>query len=285
MRALAMRNLRVFFRDRASVFFSILGVLIIIGLYVLFLGDVMQQNLQGTKAGRFLMDSWIMAGLLAVTSITTTLGATGTIIDDQHKGIAKDLHASPLSKTAIVGGYLASVLAVGMIMSMLAFILAEVYIVSKGGRLLPFLGMLKTWGLMALSVLAGGSMVFCIASFFRTQNAFGVASTVIGTLIGFLTGIYIPIGSLPPSIQFVIKVFPISHGAALLRQVFMAAPLKEVFAGAPPSLILEFEETMGVVYTFAGHTISPLMSIMVLAGTALVFFALGVWRMLRTELA
>lgn len=33
------RNLRVFFRDRAGVFFSLLSALILIALYALFLGN------------------------------------------------------------------------------------------------------------------------------------------------------------------------------------------------------------------------------------------------------
>lgn len=33
---LAVRNLKIFFRDKSSVFFSFLSVIIIIGLYVLF---------------------------------------------------------------------------------------------------------------------------------------------------------------------------------------------------------------------------------------------------------
>ena len=35
----AWRNIRLFFRDKTSVFFSFLSVLIIVGLYALFLGD------------------------------------------------------------------------------------------------------------------------------------------------------------------------------------------------------------------------------------------------------
>ena len=41
------RNLRLFFRDKMSVFFSLLSVFIIIGLYVLFLGDMMTGNMGG----------------------------------------------------------------------------------------------------------------------------------------------------------------------------------------------------------------------------------------------
>ena len=35
----AKRNLKLFFRDKSSVFFSLLAVLIVIGLYAFFLGN------------------------------------------------------------------------------------------------------------------------------------------------------------------------------------------------------------------------------------------------------
>ena len=34
------RNLKLFFRDRSAVFFSLLAIFIIIVLYIVFLGDV-----------------------------------------------------------------------------------------------------------------------------------------------------------------------------------------------------------------------------------------------------
>ncbi len=46
------RNLKVFFRDRAAVLFSLLAVFIIIGLYALFLGDVWMSELPA-EGGRF----------------------------------------------------------------------------------------------------------------------------------------------------------------------------------------------------------------------------------------
>ena len=42
---LARRNLRIFFRDRAGVFFSLLSALILIALYALFLGGLQVDNL------------------------------------------------------------------------------------------------------------------------------------------------------------------------------------------------------------------------------------------------
>ena len=277
---LAIRNLKLYFRDRTAVFFSLLAVFIIIGLYVLFLGDTITADLTEIKGARFLMDSWIMAGLLAVTSVTTTMGAASVVVDDQSKGVAKDFHCSPLTRTSIVGGYLISTIIVGVIMSMVALVLAEVYILVNGGGLLPVLAMLKVIGLVLLSVIASGSMVFFLISFFKTQNAFAVASTIIGTLIGFLTGIYVPISVLPSPVQAVIRVFSISHAPALFRQVFMEVPLAQSFMGAPPEIVAEFKTSLGVVFQFGDYTLGAFGSIWILILTALVFFALGVWRML-----
>ena len=53
MRYLIKRNLLIFFRQKSSVFFSLLGVFVIIGLYALFLGDMMEKGMTGMKGSRF----------------------------------------------------------------------------------------------------------------------------------------------------------------------------------------------------------------------------------------
>jgi len=60
---LARRNLTVFFRDKAAVFFSLLSALIIFGLYIFFLGDLWTSNLESIVNGQEIMDSWLIAGL------------------------------------------------------------------------------------------------------------------------------------------------------------------------------------------------------------------------------
>jgi len=60
---LARRNLTVFFRDKAAVFFSLLSALIVFGLYIFFLGDLWTSNLESIVNGQEIMDSWLIAGL------------------------------------------------------------------------------------------------------------------------------------------------------------------------------------------------------------------------------
>ena len=87
MNALLMRNLRVYFRDKASVFFSLLSVLIIILLYALFLGDAWSSGsiFQGRQGVKHMIVSWSMAGLLAVGSVTSTMGAYGVMVEDRAR--------------------------------------------------------------------------------------------------------------------------------------------------------------------------------------------------------
>ena len=274
----ALRNLKVYFRDRLSVFFSLLAVFIIMGLYTLFLGDVWASNIQGVEDGRQLMDAWIMAGLLSVVSLTTTMGAFGTMVDDRSKGIVKDLYSTPMKRSSLVGGYVISAFVVGLVMSVLALVLSQAYIVSRGGSFLGGQDLALVIGLIALSTFVNTAMLFLLVSFVSSQSAFGTISTVVGTLIGFLTGIYLPIGMMPEAVQTVIKLFPPSHSAVLLRQVIVDKPIQEAFAGAPTQYLDGFKEMMGIVFVVGERTIEPTMSVIYLLLAAVTFFLLTLVR-------
>ena len=65
--------------------------------------------------------------------------------------------------------------------------------------------------------------MYDIVSWFKSIHAFSTASSIVGTFIGFLTGIYIPFRSLPEAVQLVIKIFPPSHTAVLIPKRYDGA--------------------------------------------------------------
>jgi multidrug/hemolysin transport system permease protein len=264
------------------VLFSLMAVFIIIGLYALFLGDVWMDDLPG-EGGRFLIDSWLIGGLLAVTSVTTTLGAFGIMVEDRAKKIAKDFYAAPIKRRDITLGYIFSVVIIGFIMSLVALVLSEAYILLNGGELLGAVEMLKVLGVILLATLSSTAMMGWIVSFFKSQNGFTAVSTIVGTLVGFVAGIYLPIGQLPEAVQTIVKVFPVSHAAALMRQIMMQSPAAALFAGAPAETVSSFNEMMGVSFKLGGLTVTPLMSILFLAATAALFYSLAIINMARKK--
>lgn len=276
MGMLVKRNCKIFFRDKSAVFFSLLAVFIIIALYAVFLGDLVLQGLDWVPGAKELMNTWVMSGILGVCAVTTTMGAFGIMVDDRDKQISKDFLSAPIRRRDIAGGYLLSSFLIGMVMGLVTFLLCEGYIILQGGSLLPLLAMLKVVGILALSVLASTAMVYFFVSFFKSQNAFATASTILGTLIGFVTGVYIPIGDFPEAVQNIIKFFPLSHAGALFRQVMMEDAMAASLKGAPESTVAEFKESLGVVFTYGGNEAAPLVSVLVLLFTAVVFYLLSV---------
>lgn len=266
------RNLLLFFKDKSAVFFSLLSSIIILGLYILFLGDVWATNFSQIPNAREIMDNWVMAGLLATTSATTTMGAFGIMVNDRTLKINRDLYVSPISRKSLAEGYVLSAFIIGYIMSLITLVLAEIYIVAEGGLLMTPATLVKVLVYLLIADIANTSMIFFLTSFFSSNNAFSAASTVIGTLIGFITGIYLPIGSLPEAVQWVVKVFPTSHAAVILRQAMMSDPMSKGFSGIPEGQVSWIPEFLGVTFKFGESEISEAISIAVLLGSALIFF-------------
>jgi multidrug/hemolysin transport system permease protein len=276
--ALTKRHLKLFFRDKASVFFSLLSVIIIIALYVLFLGDMISGSMADTPGFRYVMDSWIMAGVLAVTSFTTTMGAFGIMVDDRAKQLRKDFDVAPIARWQLVLSYVLSAFLIGVLMSLVTLVLAELYILAYGGTLLSLMALVKLMGLILISVAMSSAFVYFLVSFFRSQNAFSTASTLVGTLIGFLTGIYIPIGNLPEAVQWVVRVFPISHAGAAFRQIMMEDAIQSTFGSLTPEQfnLPAFKESLGITLNFGAHPLPMWAHILIMIGTGLLFFGLTV---------
>ena len=144
MSIMIKRNLKLFFRDKSAVLFSLLAIFIIIALYAVFLKDVwLDSSMEDLAGAEALMNSWLVAGLLAVASVTTTLGALGVMLDDKVRKIDKDFHSSPLKRGSITGGYIGSAYIIGTIMSLVTVFAAEVYIVLSGGEWFSAVTLLK----------------------------------------------------------------------------------------------------------------------------------------------
>lgn len=284
---LIRRNLWVFLRDRSAVFFSFLSVIIIIALYALFLADTQVKSLEsmvGDADGiRFLVDSWIMGGLLAVNTVTVSLGALAVMVRDQETKALRDFMTAPIRRTTIVFSYIISAFIIGVLITVVGLFVMELYITLSGGQWLSMAAMAKTIGVLLLCVINSTAMLFFITSFVRSSTAFSTVSTITGTMIGFLAGIYVPIGVLPQSVQYVIEIFPTSHGAVLLRQLFMEEPLAKVFANAPAEVLAEYNKVFGVEFYIGGEPLSDQMMIAYLTAVTLVFILLSVWRVRKMK--
>ncbi len=72
--AITGRNLRLYFRDRLGVFFSLLGALVLFLLYMLFLRSLQTSSLESSFPDASpatisaFVDTWMFAGIISITS-------------------------------------------------------------------------------------------------------------------------------------------------------------------------------------------------------------------------
>ena len=143
--------------------FSLLAVFIIIALYAVFLGDTITGGMEDVEGIDFLMNSWIIAGILAVISMTSTLGAFGIMVEDRAKKDRQGFYGVPIGRGSLAGGYIFCAFAVGVIMSLLALVAGEIFIVASGGEVLSMENMLKVIG----GIFSFGPVVELHRAFYR----------------------------------------------------------------------------------------------------------------------
>ena len=154
--SLISRHNKVYRRDKMLVFFSFLSVLIVIILYAVFLQklqvDAIEAVVPASTEVTTLVNEWMVAGLLSIITITTTLAAFSIYIRDLETKVLADFLTAPTSRLSLQLSYVANAWIIGFILSVIAFILCEVFIIASGGHFVDAATFIEIVGIIALSV-------------------------------------------------------------------------------------------------------------------------------------
>lgn len=252
---LISRNRKVYTRDRLAFLMSFLSVIILILVYQVFLGqiqiDAIKEALGSDTASSDtikMVNYWLISGLTTIISMTSTLGAFGVMVSDKEKKLSEDFKVSPISNFKVELSYAIFAILFGIILTMFSCVFA-IGIFNGLSSLLDYSVMdyLKIFGIVSLSTVLSAAIVLPILAFIRTSSAFTTLSTIVGTFIGFISGVYLSIGSVGKTLQQVMTWFPMTQVNALLKQVLMKDSIAQVFDSAPSSVVNEYKESYGVV--------------------------------------
>lgn len=283
---LTKRNCLVFLRDRGAVFFSLLAMLIVLMLMGIFLGNMNEESvvnlleeyggvrdtLLDEENAKHLVQYWTLAGILVVNAVTVTLSVIGTMVTDNSEGRIASFYSAPVDRSLIALSYVASAVFIGVFMCTLTFAAALCYIAAAGGELLTAAALGKVLLLIVLNVFIFAVIMYLAALFVRSSSAWSGIATVVGTLVGFVGAIYLPMGSLPAGVAAVLKYIPILHGTSLMRTVCCEAALEQTFTGIPSQVTAEYKEYMGIVIKMGENTVKGIFQILFLAGCGIIAF-------------
>lgn len=257
---LTKRDCLLYIRDRGAIFFSLLSMLITLMLMGIFLGNMNVEsvtNLLSEYGGvrdleadrenaKHLVEYWTLAGILVINAVTVTMTLMSNMVTDRAERKLDSLYCTPVRKGIIALSYVTSSVILGMLLCIVPFLLALIYITAGGGDMLPFETVLKLLGCMFLNVAVFSVIMYLFASLIKSQNAWSGVGTIIGTLVGFAGAVYLPMESLPDKVGTVLKCLPILHGTSLMRKLCCEDILAKTFSGLPGELIDGYSEAMGI---------------------------------------
>ena len=255
MLELISRNRKVYTRDRLAFFMSFLSVIILILVYQVFLGqiqiDAIKEALNSDTASTDtvqMVNYWLISGLTTIISMTSTLGAFGVMVSDREKKLSEDFKVSPVSNFKIELSYAIFAILFGIIMTMFSCIFA-IGMFNGFSSLLDFSTMdyLSILGVVSMGTVLAATIILPILVFIRTSSAFTTLSTIVGTFIGFISGVYLSIGSVGETLQQIMTWFPLTQVNALLKQILMKDSINKVFDKAPTSIVTNYKESYGVI--------------------------------------
>lgn len=252
---LISRNRKVYTRDRLAFFMSFLSVIILILVYQIFLGKIQLDAIKAALRSNtvssdtiHMVNYWLIAGLTTIISMTSTLGAFGVMVSDKEKKLNEDFKVSPISNIKIELSYAIFAVLFGIVMTMFSCIFA-IGIFNGFNSLLEYSAMdyLTILGIVSLGTVLSAAMILPILAFIHTSSAFTTLSTIVGTFIGFISGVYLSIGSVEKALQQVMTWFPLTQINSLLKQVLMKGSIAKVFDKANEATVSNYKESYGVV--------------------------------------
>ena len=119
----------------------------------------------------------------------------------------------------------------------------------------------------------------------KTRNAYGTLSTLVGTFIGFLGGIYIPIGQLGENVQKVMNAIPVAHAATLMRKLYMEGAIEAVFGNAPPEYYESYANAFGLTIFYGDFELQGYHMVLSLVISMVIFYSLSVLRLSKNKLS
>lgn len=282
---LVRRHILIYFRDKALIFFSVLSPLILLMLYVVFLGDVQISSIKGAipegvtltdKAIKGFVDSWMIAGVLGVSCITVSLNAMSVMVGDRERNIISDFKAAPVQSWLVQISYFIANFIITMAIALIILAASLAYLGISGTFTLSIDDIFDTLRVLVLSVLSSTACMAVVARFFRTESSYGGFGGMVSAVLGFFIGAYMPISIFPKPVQYIANLIPGSHSAALFRNSIMRGAYQEILNQTPEMFAKEIASAYSMRLNMFGTEIPTYVMNIYLVASIVLFIGLNI---------
>jgi len=243
---LTKRNIKLFFKDKGMVFCSLITPLILLVLYITFLGNLFKTSFVDNLGGLNVSDSIIngLAGgqlfssLLAVSCVTVSFCANMLMVQDKISGARKDMLMASVKKSKLAMSYYSATFICTLLICVTATVACFIYLAVVGWYL-SFLDCLLIFVDVFLLTMFGTALSSLVNFFLNSQGQVSAVGTIVSSMYGFISGAYMPIASFSPFLQKALLFLPSTYGTSLIRNHTMNGALSSLQNSGVPAEVVE----------------------------------------------
>lgn len=282
--ALIKRNIKLYFRDKGMFFSSLITPIILLILFVTFLGSIYRDSFAsalsaaGINADAVLIDGCVggqlISSLLAVTCITVAFCSNLIMIKDKTSGARRDLTVSPLRLSTLGFSYYLAALISTLIINLTAAAVSLTYLAFVGWYLSAADVLLLILDIFLLTMF-GTALSSCVNFFLSSDGQASAVGTIVSAGYGFICGAYMPVSNFSPTLQKILSFLPGTYGTVLLRNHAMRGAFRQMTKdGIPQEIIEKICDSVDCNLYFFGEKVSVSAMYMVLCASILLFIGI-----------
>lgn len=282
--ALIKRNIKLYFRDKGMFFSSLITPIILLILFVTFLGSIYRDSFAsalsaaGINADAILIDGCVggqlISSLLAVTCITVAFCSNLIMIKDKTSGARRDLTVSPLHLSTLGFSYYLAALISTLIINHTAAAVSFAYLAFVGWYLSSADVLLLILDVFLLTMF-GTALSSCVNFFLSSDGQASAVGTIVSAGYGFICGAYMPVSNFSPVLQRILSFLPGTYGTVLLRNHAMRGAFRQMTKdGIPQEVIEKICDSVDCNLYFFGEKVSVSAMYMVLCASILLFIGI-----------
>lgn len=260
MKTLVYRHLKLFLKSPTNIILSFLSSGVILSLYFLFIRDFTIKAVRDyefvSDLNELFVDKLMTSGLLIVIGATSVLSIIFIFVKDCYSSTMKDFLVTPISYPKILYSYFFAALIISTIITTIAYFGIECFFFFHYHYTSSISILLSSFFLLLLSNIIASLLILIIALGINNFTSFSTFQTLYGVVIGFFTGVYIPIGYYPSIIRTIFFYFPLCQTTSLLRNIQTSPITTHILESYPKEMHSILYETFGIHLTVGNHVIS-----------------------------
>jgi ABC-2 type transport system permease protein len=194
---------KAFWRDPASVFFTVMLPVIFLFIFATIFGNDTIDELGGVKVTTYYVPAIISLAVISATFVSPAM----SLVEDRENGVLKRVRGTPLPSAVFIAGRVGNAIVVSLVMVIVVTILGRlVYGVEVPTETIP--GVIVTLVVGAASFACLG---FAMTAIIPSQDAAPAITNAIALPLYFISGIFIPENEIPDGVLSVADAFPVRH--------------------------------------------------------------------------